>query len=72
MMLFHAVMKFLSRLVEFKMLVNWGLIHSIIKKINSRIGTLTCKLLQHFGKPYWLQFENILNSNYQNVAGIVP
>jgi hypothetical protein len=26
-MLFQAVMKFLSRLVEFKILVNWGLVH---------------------------------------------
>jgi hypothetical protein len=27
-MLFQAVMKFLSRLVEFKILVNWGMVHS--------------------------------------------
>jgi hypothetical protein len=26
-MLFQAVMKFLSRLVEFKILVNWGMVH---------------------------------------------
>jgi hypothetical protein len=26
-MIFQAVMKFLSRLVEFKILVNWGLVH---------------------------------------------
>jgi hypothetical protein len=26
-MLFQAVMKFLSRLVEFKSLVNWGMVH---------------------------------------------
>jgi hypothetical protein len=26
-MLFQAVMKFLSRLVDFKMLVNWGMVH---------------------------------------------
>jgi hypothetical protein len=25
--LFQAVMKFLSRLVEFKILVNWGMVH---------------------------------------------
>ena len=29
-MLFQAVMKFLSRLVEFKILVNWGIVHSPI------------------------------------------
>ena len=29
-MLFQAVMKFLSRLVEFKILVNWGSVHSPI------------------------------------------
>ena len=28
-MLFQAVMKFLSRLVEFKILINWGMVHSI-------------------------------------------
>jgi hypothetical protein len=28
-MLFQAVMKFLSRLVEFKILVNWGMVHWI-------------------------------------------
>jgi hypothetical protein len=28
-MLFQAVMKFLSRLVEFKILVNWGMVHSL-------------------------------------------
>jgi hypothetical protein len=28
-MLFQAVMKFLFRLVEFKILVNWGLVHWI-------------------------------------------
>jgi hypothetical protein len=27
-MLFQAVMKFLSRLVEFKILVSWGMVHS--------------------------------------------
>jgi hypothetical protein len=26
--LFQAVIKFLSRLVEFKILVNWGMVHS--------------------------------------------
>jgi hypothetical protein len=26
-MLFQAVMKFLSRLVEFKIFVNWGMVH---------------------------------------------
>jgi hypothetical protein len=26
-MFFQAVMKFLSRLVEFKILVNWGMVH---------------------------------------------
>ena len=26
-MLFQAVMKFLSRLFEFKILVNWGMVH---------------------------------------------
>jgi hypothetical protein len=26
-MLFQAVMKYLSRLVEFKILVNWGMVH---------------------------------------------
>jgi hypothetical protein len=31
-MLFQAVMKFLSRLVEFKMLVNWGMVHCLCKK----------------------------------------
>jgi hypothetical protein len=30
-MLFQAVMKFLSRLVEFKILVNWGMVHSKIE-----------------------------------------
>jgi valyl-tRNA synthetase len=26
-MLFHAMMEFLSRLVEIKILVNWGMVH---------------------------------------------
>jgi hypothetical protein len=35
-MLFQAVIKFLSRLVEFKILVNWGMVHypRIIARIN--------------------------------------
>jgi hypothetical protein len=28
-MLFQAVMKFLSRLVEIKILVNWGMVHNM-------------------------------------------
>jgi hypothetical protein len=28
-MLFQAVMKFLSRLVDFKILVNWGMVHCL-------------------------------------------
>ena len=32
-MLFQAVMKFLSRLVEFKILVNWGMVHCCKDKI---------------------------------------
>ena len=28
-MLFQAVMKFLSKLVEFKILVNWGMVHCL-------------------------------------------
>jgi hypothetical protein len=31
-MLFQAVMKFLSRLVEFKILVNWGMVHYDVRK----------------------------------------
>jgi hypothetical protein len=29
-MLFQAVMKFLSRLVEFKILVNWGMVEGMV------------------------------------------
>jgi hypothetical protein len=35
-MLFQAVMKFLSRLVEFKMLVNWGMVHSMKLKLSEK------------------------------------
>ena len=34
-MLFQAVMKFLSRLVEFKILVNWGMVHSFYHLIST-------------------------------------
>jgi valyl-tRNA synthetase len=43
-MLFQAVMKFLSRLVEFKILVKWGMVHclQVIKYIfNIEAGTYT-------------------------------
>jgi hypothetical protein len=37
-MLFQAVMKFLSRLVEFKILVNWGMVHSKIEAVIADSG----------------------------------
>jgi hypothetical protein len=40
-MLFQAVMKFLSRLVEFKILVNWGMIHSLRL---SKVRAASCEL----------------------------
>jgi hypothetical protein len=39
-MLFQAVMKFLSRLVEFKILVNWGLVHSNCVFLHSSTAVL--------------------------------
>jgi valyl-tRNA synthetase len=47
-MLFQAVMKFLSRLVEFKILVNWGLVHWALSPVSSACRFVT----------------NLLNSNY--------
>jgi hypothetical protein len=42
-MLFQAVMKYLSRLVEFKILVNWGMVHcssiSAILAFSTRVLT---------------------------------
>ena len=35
-MLFQAVVKFLSRLVEFKILVNWGMVHCCCQNRNLR------------------------------------
>ena len=37
-MFFQAVMKFLSRLVEFKILVNWGMVHW-----NTNMAAVMCK-----------------------------
>ena len=48
-MLFQAMMKFLSRLVEFKILVNWGMVHSLTY-IYQALGYLCSEL---YPSLYW-------------------
>jgi hypothetical protein len=43
-MLFQAVMKFLSRLVEIKILVNWGLVHYSYENFSNLYSVSTVAL----------------------------
>jgi hypothetical protein len=53
-MLFQAVMKFLSRLVEFKILVNWGMVHSLTSSYTKRLKQLNQLLIS-----YWFEIKDI-------------
>jgi hypothetical protein len=54
LMLFQAVMKFLSRLVEFKILVNWGMVHSLTSSYTKRLKQLNQLLIS-----YWFEIKDI-------------
>jgi hypothetical protein len=60
-MLFQAVMKFLSRLVEFKILVNWGPIHwgavHAAQKTSMPLERLVSSTSMYFN--FWLLFYSI-------------
>jgi hypothetical protein len=45
-MLFQAVMNFLSRLVEFKILVDWGMVHSFTNSCNIQLSSLKLARLE--------------------------
>jgi valyl-tRNA synthetase len=64
-MLFQAVMKFLSRLVEFKILVNWGMVHYYvgIKIQNFQFGRFW-RNLAHFLNVLALKTQNRLQNKH--------